>query len=104
MTLDDISKQLNRGGGLDIEVHAVELALYVPYLFTDEQRLPLTDKRGKPLYYPSRYAALRALKHTGLKTVDVVHVSAYDEMIGMPTAASSNEMRERVDVALVGDG
>lgn len=103
MTLDDISRQLGKGDSFNIEVHAVELALYVPYLIADNQRHPLTDKSGHSLRYPSRYAALRALKQTGLATVDVIHVSPYDEMIGVQSSPGQSEMRERVALAHIGD-
>jgi len=96
MTLDEVSRSVSEGSALEVEVRSVELAIYVPYLVEGAQRLPITDKQGKALLYPSRYAALRALKHTGLAHADVVHISAYDEMIGVPSTPGQNEMRERV--------
>jgi len=99
MTLNDIEREVSRGAPPRIEVHSVELALFVAYSIHDGRKAPVTHKRGKTLNFPSRYAALRAFKATGLTQLEMVHVSPYDEMIGVPSTPGQSEMREVIELA-----
>ncbi|MEM6999220.1 MAG: DUF6482 family protein [Pseudomonadota bacterium] len=84
-----------------VEVHSMELALYVIMALIDGELCPVYDSQGEPLKYSSRYAALKALKNAGLSHADFVHKSTYDEMIGAPSVAGGAEMRESIDLARV---
>ena len=103
MTLSDLSTLLASGGQPAVEVRSVDLSLVVAYVVTADGREPLTNARGQTLQYPSRFAALRALKQTGLTSVEAVHVSAYDEMIGVSSQTGVSEMRERIQLAHISD-
>ena len=98
MTLDELTQRISADRAPAVELRAVELSLYIPFTIEDEQRTPLQDRRGDSLAYPSRYAALKALATTGLRAVEVVHISAYDEMVGVDSVPGQSEMREPVNL------
>ena len=95
MTLEELSRQVERGADPSVEIHALTPMLYVAYHVDGERRTPVADQRGT-LQFTSRYAAQSALAGTGLRQATFVHESAYDEMVGQPPAAESNALREDV--------
>lgn len=102
MKLSELKASILRGQPVAIELHSVELALYVPYRKQGDTLLPLLDEAGHVVKYRSRYAGLKALQTLGLQTAEVVHVSPYDEMIGLDSTPGQSEMRETVDLTRVG--
>lgn len=102
MKLSELRSSVSLGQRVAVELHSVELALYVPFVKQAQTLLPLLDEAGQVIKYRSRYAGLKALQATGLETADVVHVSPYDEMIGIDSTPGQSEMRETVDLTRVG--
>ncbi len=98
MTLKEVRKLLRAGGHINIELHAVDLAIYQVFQRFSDRLTPVTDKGGS-LRFPSRYAALKALAELGLDEVEFVHRSAYGEMIGTESPFGETEMRQRVRIA-----
>jgi len=90
-----------RGGNLRGNVGGVsppEDSHWLVAVVQESSRIKLGEVRPKPLRFPSRHAACQALKATGLATVQFVHRTAYDEMIGLESSASRGEMRELIDL------
>lgn len=81
-----------------IEVHALAPSLYVVFRVAGEHREPLADSAGSGRF-PSRAAALDHLRDAGVDEVDVVHFSAYGEMVGVAGSARDTEFRETVRLA-----
>ena len=99
MTLTELQRNIASGATLQIELHALEQVLYMPYLRQGDDLQPLRDGRGQVLKYPNRERALIALARTGLEHADFVHRSPYGEMIGTDTENQNTELRERIDLA-----
>ncbi len=81
-----------------IEIHALAPSLYVAFRVAGARREPIGDS-GRPLRFPSRSAALDHLRAAGAREVDVVHLSAYGEAVGLPGSARDTEFRETVRLA-----
>ena len=99
MTLNELKRAVAADPQLVplVEVHSVDLALYVAYCRHGERMTPVTSG-ARALRFKSRYAAFKALKGVGLTEVEFVHRCAYDEMIGMPSADNGAEMRETINL------
>lgn len=81
-----------------IELHALAPSLYVAFRVEGARREPMGDP-GRALRFTSRAAALDHLRAVGAREVDVVHVSAYGEAVGLPGTARDTEFRETVRLA-----
>ncbi|MCR9259945.1 MAG: DUF6482 family protein [Pseudomonadaceae bacterium] len=77
-----------------LEVHAVDPMIYLVFAALGDKLLPVTGKRGKRLSFPSRFAALHALREAGIASVTFVHRSAYGEMVGLADQGETNELRQ----------
>ncbi len=103
MTLNDLKRRIAASGDATgegapvVEVHGVDLALYLLYCREGDFMVPIT-KGSRALRFQSRYAALKALKNIGLRRADFVHTSAYDEMIGLDSTDSRAELRETINL------
>lgn len=93
MTLDDIRKEPL---ALNLEVHAVDPMIYMVFEARGERLIPMVNKNGKSVSFPSRFAALSALKDAGVQTVSFVHRSAYGDMVGLDDAAGDTELRQQL--------
>lgn len=98
MTLDELGRAAATGMPPEVEIHALDPMLYVVFLADADGRHPLQDAVGKVKQFPSRYAATACLQRTGLARATFVHRTAYDEMIGVPSATGSAEFREVIDL------
>lgn len=78
-----------------IEIHALAPSLYVAFRVDGARREPIGNP-GRALRFPSRAAALDHLRAAGTREVDVVHLSAYGEMVGVAGSARDTEFRETV--------
>ena len=96
MDLQALSQMLSSGFQPQVEVHAVDPSIYLIYCKIGEQLKPLLRRDGSILKYRSRSAATRDLREAGLKTVEFVHRSAFEEMIGVAESAQPTEHRERI--------
>ena len=99
LTLKDLERAVAAGQTPDLEVHGVELSLYLSYQRDGEQLTALCDRHGKTLRYKSREHALRALADIGVTTVDFVHRSVYSEMIGVEGDMAQTELRESLSLS-----
>ena len=96
MDLQAISQMLSRGLQPSVEVHAVDPSIYLIYCKIGEQLKPLLRRDGSILKYRSRSAATRDLREAGLKNVEFVHRSAFEEMIGVAENGQPTVHRERI--------
>lgn len=94
MDLDALATLLSNGFEPQVEVHAIDPSIYLIYCRIGEQLKPLLSADGNFLKYPSRSAATQQLRKAGLRRVDFVHRSAYEEMIGFEHSAQPTEHRE----------
>ena len=99
MDVRKLSALLSDGSAPAVEVHAIDPSIYLVYCRIDEQLTPLLDARGHRLKYRSRSAAMQYLRKTGVRTVDFVHRSAFEEMIGINHNARPTEHRETLTLA-----
>ena len=93
MTLEDIRKEPH---GLNLEVHAVDPMIYMVFEAREQRLIPLVNKQGQSVSFPSRFAALSALKDAGVQTVSFVHRSAYGDMVGLDGSAADTELRQQL--------
>ena len=94
MDLREFSGLLNRGFAPAVEVHAVDPGIYLIYCRISEQLTPLLDAGGNCLKYRSRSAATQHLRKIGVRKMDFVHRSAFEELIGVNENAQPTEHRE----------
>ena len=99
MTLNDVRAATAAGKMLEIELHAIEQVMYVPFVRVSGQLEPLRDRRNDSLKFPSRFRALQVLAKTGLDTVMFVHRTSYAEMVGAPADDGASEMRQPLAIA-----
>ena len=99
MDLDLLSNRLQAGDAVEIELHAIEGMIYIPYERRAADLLPLKDPSGQTLKFSSLTQATAALSQTGLPAFDFVHTSSYGEMIGSPGSQDDTEMRQRITLA-----
>jgi hypothetical protein len=93
--LHDLIQMPNTAG---VELHAVDLTIYLVFSAQGDSLLPVVGKNGERLRFPSRAAAQLALKEAGLTRLDFVHHSAYGEMVGLDYATGTTELRQTVDL------
>jgi hypothetical protein len=98
MDLDALSALVSSGFEPKIEVHAIDPSIYLIYCRIGEQLKPLLKADGNFLKYPSRSKAIQQLRKTGLRRVDFVHRSAYEEMIGFEHSTQPTEHRETLNL------
>ena len=98
MDLDALSSLVGNGFEPQVEVHAIDPSIYLIYCRISEQLKPLLKADGNFLKYPSRGAAIQQLRKAGLRRVDFVHRSAYEEMIGFEHSAQPTEHRETLNL------
>ncbi len=94
MRLTDLSDAIAAGQAPIVELHGVDPMIYVAFARSADGLAPLKDDEERVLKYPSRHAACTALRETGLASVQFVHRSAYDEMIGLSSVDGGAELRE----------
>jgi hypothetical protein len=99
MTLKELGQTIASGDSPEVEIHAIDLMIYLVYSVTGERKTPLHDARGQTQKFPSRYAAQRALQDAGVATATFVHRSAYGEMIGTEGSIADTELRETIELA-----
>jgi len=88
VSLDDLPEHML------LEVHAVDPMIYLVFAASGESLLPVSGRLGKRLSFPSRSAALHALREAGITSVTFVHRSAYGEMVGLADQGETNELRQ----------
>ena len=96
MTLSELRRLIGSGAAPELELHAVDPAMYLVFRRAGETLIPLCRRPGDTLKFTSRFAALKALAGTGAPEVLFRHVSAYGEMIGMPEEAEPPVLEERI--------
>ena len=78
----------------EIEIHSVDLSIYIAYLREQECLTPLADDKHITRF-PSQYAVQRKLAECGIKQATLIHRSAYSEMVGLAAeGASATELRQ----------
>ena len=97
MTLDEVK---DRWPDVSVELHGVDLSVYLLFTVTDDALEPITDRRGNSLQFTSDYAARTALRDAGVTQFDFVHSSPYGEMVGMEGSAADTEMRITINLKL----
>lgn len=97
MTLTELTDLCTSGIPVEVEIHALTPMMYVVYRVDGDQRSPLRDDR-EALSFPSRAAAVDALRQTGLDEATFLHNSAYGEMIGLEGSGASTEFRETISL------
>ncbi len=97
MHLNGLKNAIARNEAVQVELHAAEQVLYIPFLRNGDSLQPL-HANNTTLTFPSRSKALVALAQTGLRSVDFVHRSSYGEMIGTEGSIANTEFRQRVDL------
>ena len=98
MDLDALSALVTNGFEPQTEVHAIDPSIYLIYCRIGEQLKPLLKADGNFLKYPSRSAATQQLRKAGVRRVDFVHRSAYEEMIGFEHSTQPTEHRETLNL------
>ncbi|MEC7106536.1 MAG: DUF6482 family protein [Pseudomonadota bacterium] len=96
MTLPELSTMITHGFEPKVEVHGVDPSIYLIFCFIDGRRQPLQNSDGESIKCPSRRVALDHLRRVGLRRVDFVHHSAYEEMIGFDHDGAPTEHREAI--------
>ena len=76
-----------RGEILWAEIHAIEGQSYMVILQLDQERRVLSDEHDQTLLFASLEAANDLLRRCGVTQLELVHQSAYNEMIGLDEAA-----------------
>ena len=84
MQIKQLAPQLALDATAIVELHAIDPIVYVLYLSNSLGRQPVRDKEGKTIIYRSQNAARKDLIDNGVTTFDFVHMTAYDEIVGMP--------------------
>lgn len=95
MTLDELK---DRWPQVNVELHGVDLSLYLLYIAKGDVLEPVTDRRGNTLRFASDYAARKALREAGVSQFDFVHSSPYGEMVGMQGSAADTQMRMTINL------
>ena len=83
---------LQMGGEYDLTIRSLELALYQTEVSLAGGDRLLCDDAGKPLRFRTLQAAREALAPLTASSLQLVHQSAYDEMIGQPLKPEGNTM------------
>ena len=83
---------LQMGGEYDLTIRSLELALYQAEVSLAGGERLLCDDAGKPLRFRTLQAAREALAPLTASSLQLVHQSAYDEMIGQPLKPEGNAM------------
>ena len=83
---------LQMGGEYDLTIRSLELALYQAEVSLAGGERLLCDDAGKPLRFRTLQAAREALAPLTASSLQLVHQSAYDEMIGQPLKQEGNTM------------
>lgn len=65
------------------EIRSLEGQFYMVQVLLDGQRLVLSDNHNQTLLLPSIPAANELLDEAGIATRELVHDSAYNEMVGL---------------------
>ncbi len=87
--LDDL---LQFGGEYDLTIRSIDLALYQAEVELGGRSRLLCDKGGRPLRFRTLQAAREAVAPLAARSLQLIHQSAYDEMIGQPLREGSNAM------------
>jgi len=69
-----------------LEILSIEGQRYMARIYLGEQTLILSDPRGRTRLFRSSWEILDTLKEIDIQRTDVVHGSAYNEMVGMAPA------------------
>ena len=96
MQLKELAAAVEAGQSPTVELHALEQVVYVAFVVENGERKPIKAPRGQTMQWPGRYQAMRVLASTGLSSLEFVHRTGYDEMIG--SAGSQAEMREQLSL------
>ncbi len=98
MQIKQLAPQLALDPTAIVELHAIDPIVYVLYLSNSLGRQPVRDKKGKTIIYRSQNAARKELIENGVTTFDFVHMTAYDEIVGMPEWGARQEQRRTVNL------
>ena len=96
MNLRELSSLLKRNSFPEMEIHAVDPNIYLIYCRSANELTPIKDSAGNELKFRSRSAAANCLRETGIRVVDFVHRSAFEEMIGFEQGSHPTEHRETI--------
>ena len=96
MQIKQLAPQLALDATAIVELHAIDPIVYVLYLSNSLGRQPVKDKKGKTIIYRSQNAARKDLIDNSVTTFDFVHMTAYDEIVGMPEWGARQEQRRTV--------
>ena len=100
MNLRELSSLVKRNSFPEMEIHSVDPNIYLIYSRSANQLTPLRDSAGNRLKFRSRSAAANCLRETGIRVVDFVHRSAFEEMIGFEQGSQPTEHRETIKLNL----
>jgi hypothetical protein len=82
ITLDELKQTSNVAIDL-LEIISIEGQQYMARLLIDDEYRLLSDKDGKTRLFRSSWQIQDALGAFRIASTDVVHASAYNEMVGM---------------------
>tara|TARA_B100000767_G_scaffold267139_1_gene285454 strand:+ start:2448 stop:2747 length:300 start_codon:yes stop_codon:yes gene_type:complete len=77
----------------DVEILSIDCALYTVRAIIQGQQYRVVDKRDKPYTKNSVEHIKKDLHNCNIKSLALVHQSAFDEMVGQPNRESSNAIR-----------
>jgi len=68
----------------NVEIHSFDASVYTARLFIDGLEYRLIENNQKPYKRRSAGQIKKDLKEANIQHMDLVHSSAYDEMVGQP--------------------
>ena len=84
----------------NVEIHSFDASIYTVRLYIDGLEYRLVENNHKPYQRRSAQQIKKDLKKSNVHNVELVHSSAYDEMVGQPVFSgefsgegSGNEIR-----------
>ncbi len=87
-----LKKLLDMGGEYELTIRSLDLALYQAEVTLAGVDRLLCDDCDKPLRFRTLQAAREALAPLTARRLQLVHQSAYDEMIGQPGRSQPNTL------------
>ena len=69
-----------------LEILSIEGQRYMARLYLEDQAMILSDPRGRTRLFRSSWEAQDTLRDIDILRTEVVHASAYNEMVGMDPA------------------
>ncbi len=85
ITLDELRQKTDLAIDL-LEIFSLEGQQYMARLLIDDDYYLLSDSNGKTRLYRSSWSIQEELRSLPVASTDVVHPSAYHEMVGMESS------------------